>query len=97
MSFKKLPVVTRTVADRYCGIAESTMSYYYLDGGFYGKQSLKSIRQVLDEHLNDKKLYTRDWILREYHEAGAIGCSGSVCAIIFSNQTMLQGECEKEY
>jgi len=96
MSFKKLPVVTRTVADRYCEIAESTMSYYYLDGGFYGKQSLKSIRQVLDEHLNDKKLYTRDWILREYHEAGAIGCSGSVCAIIFSNQTMLQGECEKE-
>jgi hypothetical protein len=76
-------------------VFEHTMYYYYPDGGSYGKTSLINMEMVLNEFLNDKKYSIREWIMQDYHQAGAVGCSGSVCAIILTTSTRLQGECEK--
>lgn len=76
-------------------VYESPMTYYYPDGGRWGRNDPMTMEMVLNQFLNEKNFTTKEWILADYHQAGAVGCSGSACTIIFSNNTRVQGECEK--
>lgn len=76
-------------------VFETTMSYYYpFGGGGMAKGYGMSLQQVFESYVNNPRYSMKDYILREYHVTGAIGCHGSVCAFITSSKDRIQGDCQ---